>query len=327
MAQAVPISRRTLLGATASALMPMQGHAQSSWPTKPIRLIVPFAPGGSNDNISRLIATKLGARLGQPVIVENKGGAGGTIGTEIVAKSAPDGYTLLFASTSITTNAASGKKVSYDLVKDLDPIGEIGSTPFAVVVSNDVKANTLSEFIALARAKPRSINYGTAGIGGINHLGTELLASAARIQLVHVPYKGTGPAFTDLMGGNLQMLLPSLTSVMPFIRAGSMRALAVTSSVRSPLAPELPTVSEAGLAGFKLEVWFGLLGPANLPAPIMKRLNDELVFMLAQPDVKETLAREGCVAQPGTPKEFGILIKSEIDRWSHLIKDNNIQVE
>ena len=192
-----PITRRSVIVAAAAAatailtsVLTMSAAAQPQWPAKPIKLIVPFAPGGSNDIIARVLATRLGARIGQPVIVDNKGGAGGTIGTDLVAKSPPDGYTLLLASTSITTNAASGKKLPYDLVNDLDPIGQVGAGAFVVVVSNDVKATTLGEFIALARANPKTLTFGTAGTGGITHLGTELLATAANIQLVHIPYKG-----------------------------------------------------------------------------------------------------------------------------------------
>ena len=325
------LTLRTLAACAAAMpalLMPLQAPAQSAaWPNKPIRLIVPFAPGGSNDNMARVLATKLSARLGQPVLVDNRGGGGGTIGTEFVAKSAPDGYTVLFASVSVTTNAASGKKLGYDLGKDLEPIGRVAATPFVVIVNNDLKVNSLGEFIAMAKAKPKGINYGSAGTGGINHLGTEMLASAAKVELTHVPYKGIGPSFTDLMGGNLQMLLPTVASVMEFVRAGKMHALAVTSLKRSPLAPDVPTASEAGLPGFQLEAWFGLLGPAHMPALIVQRLNAELNAVLAAPDVVEIFAHEGAVTQPGTPAGFGSLIRSETIRWAKLIKDGNIQVE
>ncbi|MEO8279674.1 MAG: tripartite tricarboxylate transporter substrate binding protein [Ideonella sp.] len=321
-------TRRALLAAgVVAAVLPMHVFAQGAWPNRPIKLVVPFAPGGSNDNIARVLADKLSARLGQTVLVENKGGAGGTLGTDFVAKSVPDGYTLLFASTSLTTNAASGKKLPYDPVKDLEPIGQVGAGYFAVVVSNETKITTLKEFLDLARAKPGTITYGSAGIGGINHLGTELLASAAKVKLLHVPYKGIGPAFSDLMGGRLQMLLPSLASVVPHIRAGKMRALAVTGAQRSPLAPELPTVAEAGVPGFKLEVWWGLLGPAQLPPAIVKRVNEELNAVISTPEVSELLAREGAVAQPGTPGDFRSLIGTDLTRWSQLIKDANIQTE
>lgn len=321
------VTRRAVLAAGITALLLAQANAQAEWPTRPIKLIVPFAPGGSNDILARVLAAKLGAGLGQSVVVENKGGAGGTIGTDFVAKSPPDGYTLLFASTSITTNAASGKRLPYDPLKDLEPIGEVGAGPFVVVVSNHINVATLPEFIALARAKPKSMNYGTAGVGGINHLGTELLASAAKIQLVHVPYRGIGPAFTDLLAGNLQMLLPTLASVAQYINAGTMRGLAVTGPQRSPLAPDLPTASEAGLPGFRLEAWWGLLGPARLPAVVTKRLNEELNAALAMSDVQEALAREGAASQAGAPEDFGNLIRSELSRWSRLIKDAEIQIE
>jgi tripartite-type tricarboxylate transporter receptor subunit TctC len=311
----------------AAALLPGYASGQAAWPSRPIRLIVPFAPGASNDTIARVLADKLAARLGQPVIVENKTGAGGTIGTVYVAKSPPDGYTLLIASTTITTSAASSKKPSYDPLKDLQPIGEIGAGPLAIVVSNDLKVTTLGEFVALSRAKPRTINYGSGGTGAMNHLGIELFASAAKIELVHVPYRGVSPAFTDLLAGNLQMLLPSLPSVMPYIHSGKIRGLAVTGAERSPLAPELPTVAEAGLPGFQLEVWWGLIGPSGLPAPVLKRLNDELNTALGLADVRDLLAREGATPRPGTPEGFSNLIRSEVARWSQLIKDAHIELE
>jgi tripartite-type tricarboxylate transporter receptor subunit TctC len=328
-----PMKRRLAIAAAALALAPLSGLAQTAaagaaaWPTRPIKLIVPFAPGGSNDILARALATKLTQYYGQSVIVENKAGGGGTTGTEFVAKSAPDGYTIMIASGSLTTNAASGKKLGYDPVKDLTPIGMIGATPFVIVVGNDVKANTLGDFLTLARAKPGAVNYGTAGIGGINHLGTELFSAAAKIQMTHVPYKGIGPAFTDHMGGQLQMSLPTLASALPHIRSGKMRALAVTSAQRSPIAPEIPTVAEAGLPGFKLEVWFGLLGPGNLPPAVLKRLNEGLNAVLSQPELKELLAREAATTRPGTPDEFGVEVRSEIVRWTKLISDAKIQVE
>jgi len=305
----------------------MQAGAQAQWPTKPIRLVVPFAPGASNDTIARVLGAKLSVRLGQPVIIDNKGGSGGTIGTDFVAKSPADGYTLLFASISISTNAASGKKLPYDLMKDLEPISEVATSPFVVVVSNKVKATTLLELIDLARANPKSINYGTAGVGGINHLGTELFASAAKIKLTHVPYKGIGPTITDLLGGNLQMLLPTVVSVIQQIKSGTMRGLAVTSRQRSPLAPEIPTVSEAGVPGFELETWYGVLGPSNLPKYVVTRVSEELNAVLTLPDVQEKLLREGVKPQLSTPEEFRNLIQSDITRWTRLIKDEGIQIE
>jgi tripartite-type tricarboxylate transporter receptor subunit TctC len=320
-------TRRALIAAAICTILPHQVSAQAQWPARPIKIVVPFAAGGSNDNMARLLAAKLTARLGQPVVVENKGGAGGTIGTDFVAKSPNDGYTLLFASTSITTNAASSKRLPYDPVKDFEPIGMVATSPFAVVVSNDMKVATLREFIDQARAKPKSINYGSAGTGGTNHFATELLANAAKIELTHVPYKGIAPAFTDLMGGNLHMLLPSLASAVQHVRSGKMRGLAVTSAKRSPLAPEIPTVSESALPGFQLEVWFGLLGPARMPAGVVKRLNNELNVILELPDVKEVLAREGATPQRGSPAALGSLVQSELIRWKRLVKEANIKLD
>ena len=196
-----------------------------------------------------------------------------------------------------------------------------------IVVSNDLKVTTLREFIALARAKPKSINYGSAGTGGMNHLVTELFASVAKVELVHVPYKGIAPAFTDLIGGNLQMIVSTVSSATQYIHSGKMRGLAVTGAQRSPLAPELPTAAEAGLPGFEPEVWWGLLGPARLPPPIVKRLNEELNAVLALPEVRELLAREGATPRPGTPQEFGKLIGAELARWGKLIKEAHIRTE
>jgi tripartite-type tricarboxylate transporter receptor subunit TctC len=310
-----------------AALQSIAANAQAPYPNRPIKLVVPFAPGGSNDSIARVLANKLSARLGQPVVVENKGGGGGTIGIDAVAKSAPDGYTLLFGSTSIITNAASGKKLPYDPIKDLQPIGEVGAGPFMIVVGNDFKATTLRGFIDLARAKPDTITYGTAGIGGMNHLATEFFASVAQVKLVHVPYKGIGPAFTDLLGGNVQMVVPSVAGAAPYINSGKLRGLAVTGAQRSALAPNVPTVSEAGLPGFQLEVWWGLEAPARLPEPIVKRLNTELNAVLAAPEVHDLLAREGATPRPGTPQAFGDLIRSELGRWTKLIQERHIQTE
>lgn len=322
-----PMTRRTMLGTAVAGLLALPTLAQAAWPDRPIRLIVPFAPGASNDILARSLAVKLSERLGQPVIVENKSGAGGIIGTDYVAKSLPDGNTLLFVSISITTNAAIRKKLPYDVEKDLQPIGEVGSGPFVVVVSNALNVKTLQEFIDLARAKPKSINYGSAGVGGINHLGTELFAAAAKVQLVHVPYKGMGPAFNDLIAGTLQMGLPTLSSVVQHIHTETMRGLAVTGKHRSSLAPELPTVDEAGVPGFELEAWWGLVGPAKMPPAVVKRLNEEMNAVLKTPEMQETLKREGAAAHPTTPEEFGNLIRADLKRWKEVVANAHIEIQ
>ena len=312
----------------ATTMLPgVQANAQSSWPARPIKLIVPFAPGGSNDILARALATQLSPRLGQPVVIENKGGAGGAIGIDFVAKAQPDGYTLLLVSQSLTSITATGKKLPYDAIKDLQPIGEIGTGEYAIVVSNSLNVKSLAELIELARAKPNSVSYGTSGIGGLNHLGTELFAQAAKVRLVHIPYKGIGPAFTDLMGGTLDMAVPSIASVTQHIQSGKMRGLAVTGARRSPLAPDLPTAAEAGLPGFDLETWWGLFAPAHLPPSILKRLNQELNAVLALPEMRDLLAREGVTPKPTTPEQFAVLVRSDLARWTKLINERRIEVE
>jgi tripartite-type tricarboxylate transporter receptor subunit TctC len=302
--------------------------AQSTWPERPIRLIVPFAPGASTDTVARMLASRLSTRFGQAVVVDNRGGAGGIIGIETVVKAVPDGYTLLFASNTVVTNAAAeGKKLPYDPVRDLAPIGEAGSVPFMIVVPPTVKAATLADLIALARAKPRSLSYGTGGMGTITHLATELFAATAKIELLHVPYKGVGAALPDLMAGRLQVLLPTVAAGTSLMRSGKVRGLAVTSAQRSPLVSELPTAAEAGLPGFQVEAWWGLLGPARLPPAVVKRISSELNTILASAEFRELLAREGASARAGTPESFGKLMRTELASWSRLIKEANIQMQ
>jgi tripartite-type tricarboxylate transporter receptor subunit TctC len=301
--------------------------AEDPFPSRSIRLVVPFAPGGSNDVVARALAEAMRQKLGQGVVVDNRGGGGSTLGTDLVAKAAADGYTLLFVSSSLTTNAAIKRTLPYDPIKDLQPVALIGASPLVVVVGNSFPAKTLAELINDARAHPGAINYGSAGVGGINQLGTEMMASAAKIQLTHVPYKGMGLALTDLMGGQIQMALPGLPPVIPLLKSGSIRGLAVTSPTRSPLAPDLPTVSEAGIPGFSLEIWWGVLGPANLPRPVLAKLNETINDVLKSPSMHQVLAREGVDPRPGTPEDFGAYVKAEIGRWAKVIKDANIALE
>ena len=312
----------------AALLLADSAPAQAqTWPARPIRMVVPAAPGGSNDVISRTLAQHLAARLGQSVVIDNKAGAGGTLGTDFVTKSPGDGYTLLFTSTSLTTNAAAGKKLPYDPVKDLMPVAKIASGTFVVVVGKHVPARTLAEFIDHAKKNPGRLNYGSAGVGGISHLGTELLLAAANVRMTHVPYKGMAPAFTDLLGGGIQMSLPSLASAAPYLRAGTLVGLATTGSARSALAPDLPTASESGLPGFQLELWWGLFAPAGTPPAIVARLNREAAAVLAMPEVKEIFMREGAEASPASPEVFGGLVRDELARWTKVIHDAHIVID
>ena len=301
-------------------------HAQT-WPVRPIRMVVPSAPGGSNNVISRTLAQRLSERLGQSVVVDNKAGAGGTLGSDFVAKSPADGYTLLFTSTSLTTNAAAGKKLPYDPVKDFAPVAKIASGTFVVVVGKQVPARSLAELIDHAKKNPGRLNYGSAGVGGISHLGTELMLAAAGIKMTHVPYKGMAPAFTDLLGGGIQMALPSLASAAPHLRSGSLVGLATTGTARSALAPDLPTASESGLPGFQLELWWGLFAPAGTAPAIVARLNREAAAVLAMPEVKEIFMREGAEASPASPQAFGSLVRDELARWTRVIHDAHIVIE
>ncbi len=327
-------TRRDILaagaGLAAAALLPRAAQAQAGWPNKPIKMIVPFGPGASTDTVARFTAAKLGAKLGQQIVVENKVGAGGIIGTSFVASAPADGYTLLFQSSPYMTApllATNAKKPSYDPVKDLQAVGMVGAGPFMIVVHPDVKAQNLRELIAMAKATPGGVSYGSAGIGTFNHLGGELFALLANIKLLHVPYTGFGPAIQDFMGGRTQMLVSSLPSAMPHVRSGKMRALAVTGLQRSPLMPELPTMAEAGVPGYNLEAWWGLFAPPGLPAPMLKRLSDELNSILVLPETAELLARDGAVPRPGSPDDFSKAISAEVGRWRKVIQDAHIVSE
>jgi tripartite-type tricarboxylate transporter receptor subunit TctC len=288
-------------------------------------MIVPFGPGASTDTIARFIAAKLSVRLGQQLVVENKVGAGGAIGTAFVAAQPADGYTLLFQSSPYMTAPLLSRKAAYDPIKDLLPVGMVGSGPFMIVVGNDVKASSVLELIALARSK--ELSYGSAGVGTFNHLGGELFARLADVKLLHVPYTGLGPAITDFLGGTTQMLVASFPAALPHVRASKMRVLAVTGRERSPLLPSVPTVSEAGVPGYQLEAWWGLLAPPGLPAPILRRLNDELNAIIASPETAELLARDGATPRPGSPDDFGNAIRTEVPKWRTLIREANIVSE
>ena len=279
-------TRRTTIAALLAAVPAGRTFAQAAgYPDKPIRLVVPFAPGGNADITGRLFAEALGKRLGQQVIVENRGGAGGAIGAEAVAKSAPDGYSILNVQGSFSTNAAIRKKLPYDPLTDFAFVGMMATGPMILIVHPSMPVKNLKELLALAKAKPGEINYASTGSGGINHLATELLRRATGINIVHVPYKGTLPALTDLMGGHTQLFVTSLPSVLPQVQSGRLKALAVTGSRRNSFAPAIPTVSESGAPGYVVELWWGIAAPAKTPTDILNRLAAELAKVLQLPDI------------------------------------------
>ncbi len=298
-----------------------------TYPSRPIRLIVPFAPGGGTDITARAIAIRLGESWGQTVVPDNRPGANGTIGVDVTSKSAPDGYTICQISSSHAVNVALYPKLPYDLLKDLTAITQATSQPYAMIIHPSVPAKSVKEFIAYAKSRPGAINYGSSGTGGISHLGGALLGSIVGISMVHVPYKGGALALTDLIGGQIQMQLGTLTLSGPHIRAGRLRVLAVTTAKRWPGTPELPTMQEAGVPGFSITQWYGLIAPARTPRPIITKLNKEIARILHLPDVKEKLAADGADAVGNSPEEFGAHIRTEVAKYGKLVKEVGLKAE
>ena len=303
-------------------------HAQGkvdSYPTKPIRMIVPFAPGGGTDIVARLLAQKMTEAFKQSVIVDNRAGGGGTIGAETAVRAIPDGYTLIMVSGSYATNAALFK-LPYDPVNDILPIALIGETAFLLCLHPAVPIKSVSELIAYAKAKPGALNYGSTGTGGITHLTTELFDLMAGTKMTHVPYKGTGPALNDLLGGQIQLIFGSAPSMIPQVRANRLRAIAVTTAKRSAAMPEIPTVSEAGVRGYESVLWYGVWGPKGLSKDIVRRWNTEIRNAIKLPDMKERLASEGLEAADGPPELFQTIVKRDVAKWSKVVKEANVKV-
>jgi tripartite-type tricarboxylate transporter receptor subunit TctC len=296
------------------------------YPTKPVRIIAPFAPGGGTDFIARLIAQKLTERLGQQVIVENKPGAGGNLGAEFAVKSAPDGYTLLLVAGSYTVNP-SLYKLSFDPVNDITPIIQLSQGPFVVAVHPSVPANNLKELIELARRQPDKLSYASAGSGSITHLASELFLDMAKIKIVHIPYKGTGPALNDTIAGSTQLIFGSISTTLQFIKSGRLRGLAVTTPKRIPALPDLPTVAEAAVPGYQVVLWHGLVAPKGVPPPIVDRLNREANEVLKAKEMEDLLATDGVAPAGGTSEQFRAVIKADIERWRGVVKQANIKVD
>ena len=312
------------LCAAATVSLPEFGQA---YPSRPLRMVVPFPPGGPTDITGRTLAQKLSERWNQPVVVENRPGAGSIIGTEIAAKSAPDGYTILLGSNSIALQPLLQSKLPYDPQRDLAPVILAVRIPNVLIVHPSVPANTLAEFIALAKAKPATINYASVGNATGPHLFGELFRGMTGVDIVHVPYKGTAPAVNDLLAGQVQALFDSLATALPNIRAGKLRALGVTSLQRSKSAPDIPTISEAGAPGYEATGWFGVLVPAGTPADIIAKMNAELGAILKQPDVEERFLKFGAAGGGGTPEQFAAFIRSEQEKWGKVIREARIRID
>jgi tripartite-type tricarboxylate transporter receptor subunit TctC len=298
-----------------------------TYPSRQITLIIPFAVGGSNDMVGRAIGKKLTEAWGQPVIVENRPGAGGMIGTAAVAAAPPDGYTLLLVSSTFTINPAIRKSMPFDTIKDFTPAAFIARSPLLVTASNKLPVQSAKELLALARSKPGQITYASSGPGSINQISTELIALSAGAQLLHVPYKGGAPALNDLLGGHVDIYVSSLPQVLPLAQNGQAKALAVTSAKRTALLPDVPTLEEAGIAGFDLWSWWGIVGPAGMPANVVNALNSEIGKMLNSPELGTFLSNEGAEAETMTPQQFGDLIRSETARWIKVAHEANISIE
>lgn len=315
--------------ATPLASMPAQAQsAAEAWPNKPLRLIVPFVPGGVTDTSGRVIAEFLGKRLGQQVVVDNKPGASGNIGTQLAATAAPDGYTLLLGfDGTLVINPHVFAKVPFDTQKDFIPVGKIGDAVLILVANPGVKANTLQEVLSLSRREQGGLPYGTSGIGGTPHIAGELLKQRTGAQLTHVPYKGGGQAITDVMGGAIPLVYTAVAGAQSHVKSGKLKAIAVSSPVRSPALPEVPTFIESGVADFAVSSWVGLLVPARTPAAIVQRLNSELNAVLADPALKERLAVLGIDPRPGSPEQFAEEIKRDLARYEGVVKAAGIKAE
>ena len=298
--------------------------AAQDYPTRPVRLIIPFPPGGSNDVVGRMIATQLGERLGKQVVVDNRGGAGGVLGTEVAANSTPDGYTLLVISLAYAVNPAL-YKLKYDPSKAFAPVAMLGSGPNVLTVHPSVPVSSVKELIELAKQKPGALNYASAGVGSFQHLGSELFKVMAGVDIVNVPFKGGGPAMIDVVGGHSQVLLSSLVQTMPHIRSGKLKALGVGGSKRSALLPEVPTIAEAGVPGYDMANWWGIVVPTGTPPAIIDKLAKEIGVVLSSPDTQKQFASEGAEVLQKTPAELGAFIEAELGKWHKVVKEAGIK--
>ena len=314
-----------MLAALAWAGFPFAIHAQE-WPARNVTILVPFATGGTVDIVARGVAQKLTAELGKTFVVDNRGGAGGSIATTAMVRSAPDGYTLLFHHQGLVFNAAL-YDLPYDTARDVIPVAYIGATPNVLVVNKDMPVNSVQDFLALARAKPGSINYGSGGVGSAGHLPIEMLQSMAGLKLQHIPYKGSGPAIADLIGGQIQAMLLTIPAVMPYLTAGSLRPIATSGRKRSPALPTLPTLAEAGVEGFEYTPWYGVFAPGGTPPAVVQKIHDAINKVISDAEMRDKLGKQGLEVQPMTREEFVAIVNADLPRWARVIKTLGIRGE
>ncbi|WP_233238619.1 tripartite tricarboxylate transporter substrate binding protein [Bordetella sp. LUAb4] len=319
---------KLLLAGSLLAALGVAGAAQGAYPDRPIRLIVGFPPGGASDVAARAIAAKMGALLGQAIVVENKGGAASNIGSDYVAKAAPDGYTVLFGTISLAVNPSLYPKLSYDPLKDLAPVAQVASTPFLVVVNPNTPYHSVAELIAAAK-KPsdKPIYFASAGNGSGAHLFAELFNSQAGVKMQHVPYRGAAPAMSDVLGGQVPLAFDNIVTTLPLVKSGKLRALAVTTKTRSRAAPDIPTVAEAGVPGYDATAWFGLFAPAGTPAAVVQKLSETAAQATQAPEVRAALEAVGCDPMGTSPKEFDTFFKAEIKKWAKVVDEAHVRVD
>jgi len=316
------------LAAGAALGLPAAQSIAQTFPSKSIRVVVGFPPGGGADFVARLVSLKVGEAVKQQIVVDNRAGANGIIASELVAKSAPDGYTLLLGvSATHAINPSVYTKLPYDAIKDFMPVSEVALTPLILVVNPSLPVHNVRDLISLARAKPNELNFASAGTGNVTHLAGELFRSMTNVQITHVPYKGSAPAIIDLMAGQVMMYFDTMPSSLPHVRAGKLKGLAVTSAKRSAGAPDIATVAESGVPGFETTSWFGILAPAGTPAPVVETLNREIIRALSTPESLDRMTQQGLDSVLNSPSEFAGVIRTDIDKWAKVIKDANIKVQ
>jgi tripartite-type tricarboxylate transporter receptor subunit TctC len=322
------MKRRTLLQATPLLFgLPAALHAQTAYPNKPIKYIVPVAAGGGSDMIGRTFCERLGKVLNQTVVVDNQSGGGGVIASQATARAAPDGYTLMQGYVATHATAPATRKLAYDPIKDFTPIGMIGSTPNVLVVNAALPVTDVKSFLDYLRKNMGKVSYGSAGAGSLTHLTAELFKAQTNTFMVHIPYRGIAPATTDLIAGQTQAMFPGLAAALPHIRNGRLRAIAVTGTQRHPALKDVPTMEEAGLKGFDAQQWYGVVGPAGMPAPLVTQLNNAMAQVLAMPDLRDKLSAEAVEMMPMTPAQFGEYMKKDLARWTNLARDRNINLD